>query len=242
MIKKLFTKFVPEKDWFNSSNVSYEDAHEDQETHAAQSVKSEHGEITAEDANAADYRAFVQDLEGTKAALAGEQQNWQALMRGQIISVTTQKLFNYINVADQKAQVVIVLNSLIIPLALNELANEDFRLGATISIITAVLSILMAIICIYPKRRAGRKPDGSINHLHFADIAKMKEHDYLASFKPIFSSRARLAEEAIKDIHDVSRRILRPKFRALKMAYIIFFCGNVVAISVMIAHIWLQLF
>ena len=41
----------------------------------------------------------------------------------------------------------------------------------------------------------------------------------------------RLAEEVAKDIHDVSRRIIIPKFKWLKFGYGCFFGGNVLAIA-----------
>lgn len=167
---------------------------------------------------------------------------WESLMRGQVMTVTTQKMFNYINVVDQKAQMIIILNSLIIPLALKAIQDPEFKIGGTISIAAGITSLMWAIICIYPKRRSGRKPDGTINHLHFGDIGQMTEQEYLSSFKPIFNDKTKLTEEVLKDIHDISRRILRPKFRALKASYIAFFLGNLVAIAYTVAHTWVNLF
>ena len=93
-------------------------------------------------------------------------------------------------------------------------------------------------MCIYPKRRGGRKPNGTYNHLHFGDIARMREDEYLKSFMPIFNSRERLSEEAVKDLHDVSRRIITPKFYWLKIAYFVFFGGNLIALMVILYHFW----
>lgn len=208
-VKSLIDRIVPKPEWFSSSTISYED------------------------------EAPLPEEEASKPVIKTEiNQQWEALLRGQILSVTTQKLFNYINVCDQKAQMIIILNSIMIPLAISEIKDPDFKIGATIAIITGIASILLSIICIYPKRRKGRKPDGTINHLHFADIGSLKEHDYMASFQPIYNNKTKLTEEVIKDLHDVSRRILLPKFRWLKLAYITFFTGNLVAILYTLAHSW----
>lgn len=180
--------------------------------------------------------------EAIEELAASQSQRWEALMRGQIIAATIQKLFNYITIADQKAQMIIILNSIMIPLALSEMNDPDLKIGATIAIITAIISIFLSILCIYPKRRSGRKPDGSINHLHFADIGMLKEKQYMESFFPIYNDKARLTEEAVKDLHDVSRRILLPKFRWLKLAYISFFLGYFIAISYTLAHSWFGFF
>jgi hypothetical protein len=147
-----------------------------------------------------------------------QQLRWEALFRGAALTSTTQKLFNYVRLADQKAQGMIIVNSVIIPVAFGWVNKADFHAGAIISILTAVVSIFISIICIYPKRRTGKKPDGTRNLLHFSDIGYLKE----------------LTVAILKDIHDVSRRILRPKFFWLKLSYIIFFCGNLIAVSVIL--------
>jgi hypothetical protein len=80
------------------------------------------------------------------------------------------------------------------------------------------------------KRRNGRKPDGSVNLLHFGDIGLMKEAEFLEEFSPIYNDPCKLADAAIKDIHDAARRIIRPKFYWLKLSYALFFFGNLAAI------------
>lgn len=155
---------------------------------------------------------------------------WPALLRGQIITTTTSKYFNYVQLADQKAQALIILNSILIPVAINWINKDLFHVSATICIITAIFSIMSAIICIYPKRRSGRKPDGSINLLHFGDVGQLSEEEFLDDFMPIFDNPKELAKAAVRDLHDTARRIIRPKFYWLKISYLTFFSGNLIAI------------
>ncbi len=169
---------------------------------------------------------------------ASDQQHWEALLRGQVLSVTTQKFFNYINLADQKAQAMIILNSILIPVAIGKIDDPVFDVPATIAIIAAVGSILARIACIYPKRRSGRKPDGTYNLLHFGDIGRMREDQFLNLFCPVFNDLGELAEASIKDLHDISKRIILPKFFWLKIAYGFFFVGNLIAIGWTMYVIW----
>lgn len=157
---------------------------------------------------------------------------WQAAFRATILSSAVHRIYNLIGTVDQKAQGLIFLNSVIIPVAISRIDEPVFQVGAVIAIVTAVLSILASIICIYPKRRGGAKPDGSINLFHFGDIGRMKEDEYLAAFMPVFNDTSRLSEEAAKDFHDISRRIMMPKMRWIKFAYICFFIGNSVALTI----------
>ena len=167
-----------------------------------------------------------------------DKKRWEALLRGQVLGTTTTKFFNYVALADQKAQGLIFMNSILIPVALNWIQDDRFQLSATISVMTAIFSIMMALICIYPKRRAGRKPDGTMNYLHFGDIAQMSEPEFLEEFLPVVNDPSRLAEAAVKDMHDVARRIIRPKFYWLKFSYMIFFFGNLAAILWTLHMIW----
>lgn len=167
-----------------------------------------------------------------------DKRQWEALLRGQIVTTTTAKFFNYVALADQKAQGLIFMNSILIPVALNWIDKPQYHWSAVICIFTAVLSILAALICIYPKRRGGRKPDGTFNLLHFGDVGRMREDEFMEEFMPRFNDSSKLAETAIKDLHDVARRIIRPKFFWLKLSYIMFFCGNLLAIACALYSIW----
>lgn len=164
---------------------------------------------------------------------------WQGLVRASILSANTQKLFNYINLADQKAMGVIILNSIIIPVVLGKVGIEDFRLAATISIVACVISMFMAMICIFPKRRSHLKPNGQINPLHFSDIGRLSEEEYLDVMLPLYNNPAKLGVAVIQDLHDVSRNVLRPKFIWLKLSYAVFFFGNLTALLVEVFNLWL---
>lgn len=164
---------------------------------------------------------------------------WHGLVRASILSATTHKLYRYISLADQKAMGLIIVNSAIIPFAMNGLDNlPGFKISATVTIITGVVSILMAIICIFPKRRVSNKSATEKNLLHFVEIANLSEDEFLDQFNPIYNDRGALGKAVIKDLYDVSNCVLAPKFWFLKISYIVFFVGNLIAISAFLYHIW----
>ena len=164
---------------------------------------------------------------------------WQGLVRASILSATTHKLYRYITVADQKAMGLIVMNSVIVPLAMNNIHSVNFKIPATLAIVTGVLSIFMAIICIFPKRKGGNKPMGKRNLLHFSEIGVLSEQDFMREFNAIYNDPGALAQMVIKDIYDVSNRVLIPKFSLLKWSYTTFFIGNLVAVLAFLVNIWL---
>lgn len=168
------------------------------------------------------------------------QMRWEALMRANILSTTTHKLFGYITLADSKAAGLIVMNSIIVPLALSGFDDKNFKLAATIAVITCVCSMLFAILCIFPQRGIPQASQGKrkINLLHFNDIGHMSQKEFLEIMNPIYNNPPELAQTVLKDIHDISKRVLIPKFRLLKTAYSIFFLGNLIAISLVLFNMW----
>jgi len=158
------------------------------------------------------------------------EEKWSSMLRGQIISATINKMMVVIQLVDQKAQVLIFLNSILIPVCLNELSNPSFKDAATISIITSVLSILTSMICIYPKRKYRKSSHRDINLLHFNDIGHLEKDEFIKMFKPVFNDREKISEAAVNDIYDLSRHSIIPKFMWLKISYGIFAFGNIFAI------------
>lgn len=167
-----------------------------------------------------------------------DEAHWAALLRGQVVAATTDKFVTYINLADQKAQAMIILNSILIPVVISWVGKPLFQIGAVISITAAIASILAAMLCIYPKRGGGHKPDGTFNLLHFGDIGRMSERHYLDLMYPVFNDLNELSQMAIKDLHDVAKRIIIPKFFWLKMSYGCFFVGNLAAIGWTVFLMW----
>ena len=174
----------------------------------------------------------MNDIQNTDPKLhdISDKIRWQALLRGQIINATTVKFSRGIQLADQKAQALIFLNSILIPVALNWVDKPEFHYPALICIATALCSILAAIICIYPKRKKGRRDTGTFNYLHFNDIGHIEREEFLEEFLPIFNDPSQLAEIAVNDLHDTARNAMIPKFFWLKIAYAIFFFGNLCAV------------
>lgn len=158
------------------------------------------------------------------------QKLWEGLSRGQAMAATTDKFVSYIGLADQKAQALIILNSILIPIALNWIDEENFHIPAVISIITSMISIMVSIIAIYPKRGARRVAENKINYLHFGDIGRLDEQRFMDSFRPLLNSTDKMAEAMAKDLYDMGKNVMLPKFFWLKIAYISFFVGNALAI------------
>ena len=161
-----------------------------------------------------------------------ENRKWQALLRGQITAATVAKYSMIMRLIDQKAQVMIFLNSILVPVSIRGIESEVFKQAAMISVTSAVLSITAAMICIYPKRKYRRSGDRELNLLHFNDIGHMERDEYLDMILPVFNEPKKLAETALADLYDTARYSILPKFYWLKISYAAFLLGNLLAIIV----------
>lgn len=159
-------------------------------------------------------------------------EKWASLRRGQVAAATIHKTMVVMQLADQKAQVLIFLNSILVPVCINAMDNDAFGHAATVSILTSVLSILAAMICIYPKRSYRKAGHRDINLLHFNDIGHMEKDDFMGQFMPIFNDGNKLAEAIIHDLYDLSRYSMLPKYFWLKVSYAVFAAGNIIAIII----------
>lgn len=159
---------------------------------------------------------------------------WQALMRGQVMSATVQKFTTILQLLDQKAQVMIFLNSILVPVCVNAIEKGVYEHAAVISIITSVLSILASIMCIYPKRRYRKSGDRELNLLHFNDIGHLEKEYYINRFLPVFNDTEKLAETVVNDLYDTSRYAILPKYTWLKISYALFAFGNITALAVVL--------
>lgn len=169
---------------------------------------------------------MVEQIEETQA------QKWQALMRGQVMSATVNKFVTILRLLDQKAQVMIFLNSLLVPVCINAIEHGTFKYAAMISVLSSILSILAAIVCIYPKRRYRKSGDRELNLLHFNDIGHLEKQVFLDKILPVFNSPEKLAETVVHDLYDTSRYSILPKFMWIKISYAVFAFGNIAAIIV----------
>lgn len=164
---------------------------------------------------------------------------WEALLRGQVMAATVAKFYSYITLSDQKAQGMILLNSVLVPFSIHWAEQGPFAGPASLAIGTALASIFLAIACIYPKRRPQSRPGHATNLLHFGDIAQLSETAFLQQFLPVYNDPGALSRAAAEDLHDVATRIIAPKFFWLKLAYGAFFVGNAAAVLWALALMWL---
>ena len=150
--------------------------------------------------------------------------HWPALLRGTVLSSAQSKHVQYISLADRRAQVVITINAFLIPLAISAYQHPQIRLGITLYVLTAALSIFFAVMCLMPKRYQSA-PGSKSSLLHFSGIWQYDEDSYKNLMRESLESRNTITELMISDIYHLSHDVLRPKFQWMRLSFYAFLAG-----------------
>ena len=70
-----------------------------------------------------------------------QKKKWEGVFRGSILSATMTKHTSYIGFADQRAQGMIGINAILIPVALTGLKTVTFHTAAMVSLVTSIVVI-----------------------------------------------------------------------------------------------------
>lgn len=156
-----------------------------------------------------------------------------------LLQVTASNDHRLSDMADNKAQILITVNSIIISaiisLVLKNLKDNKFLILPSyillsVSLFTMILAILATRPSI-PKGRFSKKDlaDKKVNLLFFGNFYRMKLDDYAKGMKSILNDKEFLYDSLIKDVH-AQGVVLGRKYRLLRAAYNVFMFGLVLAI------------
>ncbi|MEQ8352821.1 MAG: DUF5706 domain-containing protein [Leptospiraceae bacterium] len=155
---------------------------------------------------------------------------WPAAFRGSILSALIAKHLSYIGFADRRAYAILTINSFLIPISLSGVGRQDFLPSILVAVITALLSILFAIISLLPKKYT-KKGDRFHYLLHFSSIQDYDEDTYVKEMADALSDTNEIGKHVAHDLYRMSTMILGRKFYWLKWSFFSFLSGYSLAIS-----------
>ena len=156
-----------------------------------------------------------------------------------LLQVTASNDHRLSDMADNKAQILITVNSIIISaivsLVLKNLKDNKFLiLPSYILLSVSLLTLILAILATRPSIPKGRFTNKDlvnkkVNLLFFGNFYRMKLDDYANGMKSILNDKDFLYDILIKDVH-AQGVVLGRKYRLLRAAYNVFMFGLVLAI------------
>jgi hypothetical protein len=156
-----------------------------------------------------------------------------------LLKVTAGNDHRLSDMADNKAQILITVNSIIISaiisLVLRKLKESPFLvLPSYILLTVSLITMILAILATRPSLPRGKfsakdLAQKKVNLLFFGNFYGMSLDEYSAGMKIILQDKEFLYDSLIKDVHSQGV-VLGRKYRLLRSAYNVFMFGLIVAI------------
>ena len=156
-----------------------------------------------------------------------------------LLRVTANNDHQLSDMADNKAQILITVNSIIISaiisLLLRNLKDNPFLvLPSYVLLSVSLFTMILAILATRPSIPMGKftakdVANKKVNLLFFGNFYKMKLDDYAKGMKNILNDQEYLYNSLIKDVYSQGV-VLGRKYRLLRAAYNVFMFGLIVAI------------
>ncbi|MBW1891234.1 MAG: hypothetical protein JRI93_12095 [Deltaproteobacteria bacterium] len=150
----------------------------------------------------------------------------------QMIRQTRAHHVNLSTMADQKANMMLTIASLMIPLSTRFLYDQRSHLAAATLIGFCVLTILLAAYAAMPKLKRNKitdvpvdSLDPSYNLLFFGTFTRMDYKSYTENMELMMNDPNRVYETQVREIYTMGQYLARKKYRFLQFAYLSFIVG-----------------
>ncbi len=149
-----------------------------------------------------------------------------------VLNTQINKNVEYIGYADVRAQGIIMISAILVPVVLSGVGSLEFRVGISIAVLTAVLSSFAAIMALVPRRYDHDDDNANPDIFHFRQLNNLSEEEYLSVLSEVFEDQESFFHNLSRDLYHISKLIVAPKFRWLNRSYVIFAVGNFIAIAI----------
>lgn len=142
--------------------------------------------------------------------------------------------------ADTKANIIITVSSIVLTLVLGRVTDPDLRAGLIVLGGFTLVALLLAILAVLPKFRGVQRIDGPLppdfNLLFFGHFAALDRERYVAEMaRRMVPGQA--YETVVHDVYSLGTYLARHKYPYLRMSYLFFLAGFVLACVVQAVHL-----
>ncbi len=135
--------------------------------------------------------------------------------------------------ADQKANILIGVNSVIFALVLREAAAMTMPMMVMAA--CSALAAALCVIAVVPAVGASRLTRGEPNILFFGTFTRMSEAEFLHAIDTVLSSDANIRHAMARDVYQLGMVLKRKKFRFLSWGYRVFIFGIIATVTMVAA-------
>ncbi len=149
-----------------------------------------------------------------------------------LLRTTQQSLVQYSLMADNKANIMITVSSIVLSIALSQSGNSSHKWPLVIICVSSLLALILAILAVlptiaYPKDASGNPhlQSPSFNLLYFGHFSQLPEQTFCSELERITASGSDLYVTIAKDIYAHGKVLVEKKYLYLRWSYISFLLG-----------------
>lgn len=159
----------------------------------------------------------------------------------QMLRQTRSHHVNLSSIADNKANMMLTIASILVPLSIRFLYDPRSQLAAMTMILFCVLTILFAAYAAMPKikqKKNANAPidlnDPSFNILFFGSFIQMDYSDFTNAMEEVMMDHNNVYESQIREIYTMGQYLAQKKYRFVRLAYLSFIAGVILSSSIFI--------
>jgi hypothetical protein len=144
--------------------------------------------------------------------------------------------------ADNKANILITVSSIVLTMVLANLKDPDLRAAMMTLAGFVLIALLLAIIAVLPKYRPLRiqqdaKLPDQFNLMFFGHFAELPRDRFLSEVTEALKADGSVYETMAKDVYALGYYLAHFKYRFLRLSYLFFLAGFVCACFVEAFHL-----
>jgi hypothetical protein len=143
--------------------------------------------------------------------------------------------------ADNKANILITVSSIVLTMVLANLKDPDLRAAMLTLAGFVLVALLLAIIAVLPKYRPLRVGPGELpqqfNLMFFGHFAELPRDRFLEEISEAMKADGSVYETMAKDIYAIGYYLAHFKYRFLRLSYLFFLGGFICASLVEAIHL-----
>lgn len=148
------------------------------------------------------------------------------------ITATKSNFASLTSNADQKANIIIAITSLIFTISIGQIGELDqgYQISLIILMLFSLISLLLAIISVTPNYRQRSKSfenlsKEQVNLFFFGHFSEMSFEDFYVEMAKTMNDDDLLYNGLLKDIYQMGKVLHKEKFKILFLSYRFFFVG-----------------
>ena len=149
--------------------------------------------------------------------------------------------------ADQKANMLLTMASLVVTLSIPQMLKPEFRWPLLVLIGFSLITVSLAVYAVMPKfsARGSKKTPPDVQNpnfdlLFFGDFTKLDYAAYEAAMEEMMNNPNRTYEVQVREIYALGTFLIRSKYRFLRLGYLFFLFGLFASLTTMLVCMTLQ--